>query len=143
MIKKIIPEKEKAEDILQETFMKIWEKIHQYDAGKGSLFTWMLNIARNRSIDECRSKKIQPANIQITGNYVNNIVDTSRLTQQLDYIGVSEVVKNLRPQQQELIELIYFCGHTQAEAADILNVPLGTVKTRVRAAMQYLRVVFK
>lgn len=140
VIFKIIGDREIAEDVLQETFYKIWTKIVQYNRAKGTLFTWMLNIARYAAIDKVRSKQFKKAQkIQTLENTVSTIERKNTITPNIDVIGLKGLVKELKPEYQQVIELLYFKGYTQVEAAKDLQIPLGTVKTRIRAAINHLR----
>jgi RNA polymerase sigma-70 factor, ECF subfamily len=143
VITRIIPAEEIAEDLLQEVFIKIWKGIDSYDQNKGRLFTWMLNIARNSSIDYARSKQSKIENkIQDIDNSVYESGKSSA-SMNTDVIGVKEQVVKLKEDHRVLIDMIYFKGYTQEETAKELNIPLGTVKTRVRAAIIQLRQTLK
>jgi RNA polymerase sigma factor (sigma-70 family) len=136
---KILKEEELAEDALQETFVRIWRKIHTYDSSKGRLFTWMLNISRNICIDMLRANESRKT------SQTSSIEDFSfdqkgpSTSTQVEHIGLREIVDGLPQEQQFVIDLIYFKGYTQAEVAEEFNIPLGTVKSRVRLAMNHLR----
>lgn len=145
VVLRIVRDDEQAADLLQDIFIKIWKNLDAYDATKGRLFTWMLNVARNTAIDSLRSRKTHPfAEIRTDEENVH-IVDREHNTEQpkIEHIGLKEVVDQLRPERKELIDLVYFGGYTHEEAAEKLNLPLGTVKTRVRAALQELKQLFK
>lgn len=145
VVLRIVRDEEQAQDLLQDIFVKIWKNLDAYDAEKGRLFTWMLNVARNTAIDYLRSRKTQPtAEIRTAEDNVH-IVDREHNTEQPnpDHIGVQDVVGQLRPERKQLIDLVYFGGYTHEEAAEVLNLPLGTVKTRIRAALQELKQLFK
>lgn len=139
IILQIIPDQNLANDILQEVFVNIWRRIDSYDASKGRLFTWMLNIARNAAIDTTRSKAYQ--NSQRNREFDNTVHSRTdaRLTEQIDHIGLSRVINELREEHRELIELSYLKGYTHEEIAALLEIPLGTVKTRIRAALLQMR----
>lgn len=143
IIFQIVQIDEYAEDVLQDTFIKVWNSFDMFDASKGRLYTWLSNIARNLSIDKLRSKDFrnQSQNQDIQNSV--NAIDV-RMNNKLDpdNIGVKELVQKLRPEYIEIIELIYFNGYTHAEVAEQLNMPLGTVKTRIRAAIIELRKYF-
>ncbi len=144
IISRIIPAEEIAQDILQDVFVKIWKAIEHYDKSKGRLFTWMLNIARNSAIDYSRSKQFKLENkIQDIDNSVYEVNKQKSSSFNTDLIGVKEEVIKLKDDYRILIDLIYFKGFTQEEAAKELNIPLGTVKTRVRAAIIELRKTLK
>jgi RNA polymerase sigma-70 factor (ECF subfamily) len=130
-----------AEDAIQESFVKIWKNINNYDTHKGTIFTWMLNIVRNTSIDKLRSLNAKP--IQNSLSDVSVIDVKSNLELNTDAIGLQEIIQKLKPEYQEIINLAYFKGYTQEEMAVMLNTPLGTIKTRNRSALQQLRNIFK
>ena len=138
-IYKLVENRELAEDILQEAFIKIWNNIASYDAAKGRLFTWMINITRNLTIDTLRSKGYKKQQ-QISGdeNSVSNYAD-STTSEKFDSLGIRKHLANLKPEQRSIIDLAYFNGYTQEEIAKALEVPLGTVKTRMRTAILELR----
>lgn len=140
IISRIIPAEEIAQDILQDVFVKIWKSIDMYDKTKGRLYTWMLNIARNTSIDYSRSKQFKSeTKNQDIDNSVYEVNKQKSSTFNTDTIGLKEEVTKLKDDYRILIDLIYFKGFTQEETAQVLNIPLGTVKTRVRAAIIELR----
>ena len=145
VVLRIIRDDEQAQDLLQDIFVKIWKNLEAYDASKGRLFTWMLNVARNTAIDALRARKTQPSGAIRTDEDNVHIIDRQHNTEQPnpDYIGMKDVVNQLRPERKQLIDLVYFGGYTHEEAAQELNLPLGTVKTRVRAALQELKQLFK
>ena len=142
VILSILTDKELAGDVLQEVFVKIWRQIEQYDAEKGRLFTWMINISRNASIDMLRSKGYhsQKQNRELTENVYSAAGTVSTET---DKIGLRKLVTGLRDDHKVLVELAYFQGYTQDEISKLLNVPLGTVKTRLRSALLQLRDLLK
>ena len=140
VILRIVNEETLAEDILQETFVKIWQSFSSYSADKGRLFTWMVNIARNLSIDKIRSKDFRNQNKnQDIENNVNLIDENRNAVYKPELLGIKELVNTLRPEQKSIRELVYFKGYTHVEAADELGIPLGTVKTRLRMAILELR----
>lgn len=144
VINRVITDEEMACDVLQEAFVKIWNNIHGYDAAKGKLFTWMLNICRNLAIDKTRSKDY--SNNQKNQSAEKSVSQLERIhteTIKPDQIGLREVVGQLDPNERFLIDLMYFKGYTQAEIAEEYNMPLGTVKTRLRSATMNLRKLFK
>ena len=140
VINQIISDKEVAADVLQDVFVNIWKKIGLYDDTKGRLFTWMLNIARNAAIDKLRSRSYQDSlkNQPLTEN-VNTIKSNSVVNPQQNDIGLKKQVSRLREEYRVLIDLSYFQGFTHEEISKILNLPLGTVKTRIRSALTQLR----
>ena len=142
VILNIVPDRELANDQLQEVFIKIWKQIDSYDQNKGRLFTWMLNIARNASIDAVRSKNYQKGqrNTELSENMYSSAGSTQTET---DKIGLKKIVYKLKEDYRVLVELSYFQGYTQDEISKILKIPLGTVKTRLRSALIQLKQVIK
>lgn len=138
----VVADTELANDVLQEVFIKIWRQIESYDDAKGRLFTWMLNVARNASIDTVRSKSYQ--NSQQNQELTETTYSAGGTTQiQTDQMGLRKVVHQLKEEYKVLVELAYFQGFTQDEISKILDIPLGTVKTRLRTALIQLRTVIK
>jgi RNA polymerase sigma factor (sigma-70 family) len=140
VISRIIPDTAVAEDVLQETFVKIWHSFSGYNSEKGRLFTWMVNIARNLSIDKVRSKdfKNQNKNQELENNVP--FIDEQRNTvYKPELLGIRELVSTLKPEQKSILDLVYFKGYTHVEAAEELGLPLGTIKTRLRMAILQLR----
>lgn len=136
----ILNDTELANDVLQDVFVNIWKKIESYDPAKGRLFTWMLNIARNASIDTLRSKTYQNDRKNQSMDYQGNGTQVSLVTQvNVDNIGFKKVLNQLMEEQRALIDLAYFKGYTHEEIAEMENIPLGTVKTRIRSALIQLR----
>ena len=145
IIRQIITDNsELAGDVLQEVFINIWRKIESYDQTKGRLFTWMLNIARNASIDTLRSKSYQNAqkNQELPENVYKGASNQTP-QQNVDNIGLKKVIEKLKPEHRVLVELAYFKGFTHEEIAEMLTIPLGTVKTRIRNALLQLREYLK
>jgi len=144
VVSRIIKKEELAEEILQDVFLKIWDRIDSYDASKGKLFTWMLNIARNQAIDKTRSKEFTKS--KKTDDIENLVgkVDRKDYTElHVEGIGLQEVLKQLPDEQRFVIDQHYLKGYTQAEMSEEFNLPLGTVKTRMRLAMKELRTLLK
>ncbi len=129
-----------AEDILQEAFIKIWNNFAQYDHTKGRLFTWMINITRNLTIDTLRSKGYKKQKkISQDENSVTGYRDKGLNEDRFDTIGLKKQLQYLKPDQRIIIDLAYFNGYTQEEISKEMNIPLGTVKTRMRTAIIELR----
>lgn len=140
IIGQIVDDMELANDVLQEVFINIWRKIESYDPIKGRLFTWMLNIARNASIDVLRSKTYQNSRnrLELTESF-----DIGSSALKVDNIGLKKVLEKLKAEHRVLLELAYFKGYTHEEISEIEDIPLGTVKTRIRNALLQLREYLK
>ena len=129
--------------MLQETFLKIWKSIGQYDANKGRLFTWMARLAKNKAIDHLRSRgevnSLRNEDITISSTEVNQL---HQVQYNPEHIGLKQLINMLSPAQMIILEMVYFQGYTQVEVAEVLNIPVGTVKTRIRIAIKTLRSLF-
>jgi len=140
VIFRIVQDEEAAQDILQEAFVKIWNNFQQYDKTKGRLFTWIINLARNLAIDATRSKSFRNQQKNLELDKIVSFIDSNKSTSfNPEQIGLKTLIEKLRPEQREIIDLAYFRGYTQTEIAEALNIPLGTVKTRMRSAILRLR----
>ena len=140
---KMTGSKEEAEDLLQDTSVKIWKNAQQYDEKKGRLFTWLLNIARNTAIDKTRTQKYQKGKkSQPLDETVYNSIKLSEEMKVSDP-GLEDQINNLDPKYRQIIDLIYLQGYSQKEVAEMLSIPLGTVKTRARAGLRQLRKLLK
>lgn len=140
IIGRMIDETQLCEDILQEAFVKIWNNFVHYDSSKGRLFTWMINITRNLTIDTLRSKGYKKSRqISRDENSVSNYHDKNSSSDRFDTIGLRKQLGNLKPEQKSIIDLAYFSGYTQEEISKEMGIPLGTVKTRMRSAILELR----
>lgn len=140
VIMKIITDQATAEDVLQETMLKIWNNIGSFDTSKGRLFTWMINIARNQSIDKTRSKgfKNSSQNSSLEDSvYVSETVPSAGAS--VDTMDVQNWLLQLPEENRQLMRLAYFMGYTQEEISKELNMPLGTVKTKIRNSLIVLR----
>lgn len=143
VIFRIVQHGEIAEDLLQDTFLKIWNSFPSYDSSKGKLFTWMVNIARNIAIDKTRSKDFRNSSkTEDIDNIVLSVEDNYKSEMNPETLGLKELVEKLKPEQKTILDLVYFKGYTHIEVAEKLEIPLGTVKTRLRNAIITLRKVF-
>lgn len=143
VIFRIVRYEEEANEVLQDVFVKIWNSIESFDQKKASLYTWMLNIARNSAIDRLKSKSFQnDLKNQSIPDFVNDHVGLS-LEQKHDFQEVQNGVNSLRDEYKILINKAYFGGFTQEEISEELGIPLGTVKTRTRAALQELKNILR
>lgn len=144
VVLRVVLDEQTAQDVLQEAFVKIWNNIEQYDAGKGRLYTWMMNIARNTAIDKLRSKgEIMRGKIRTGEEVVNSTEEWDmRAEFTTDTIGLKKMVSELRPEYEAIVRLAYFSGYSMEEIGKALEIPVGTVKTRMRAAIKQLREIF-
>ncbi|MFT5266482.1 MAG: RNA polymerase sigma factor (sigma-70 family) [Sphingobacteriales bacterium] len=143
VINRIVQSQELAEDLVQEAFVKIWKSFDSYSSQKGRLFTWMINVSRNLAIDKLRSKsfKNNSKNQNIEDNvFIIDNVKNHKLNS--DVVGLKDLTEKLKPNQKEIIDLVYFSGYTHVEVSEELGIPLGTVKTSLRMGLMELRKYF-
>jgi RNA polymerase sigma factor (sigma-70 family) len=140
VVSQFISDTETANDVLQEVFVAVWKNIDKYDAHKGRLFTWLHTLTRNTSINKTRSKnyKGHQKNDGLD-NYVYSLDIKESSQQNINIIGLRKQVHLLREDYKNVLELCYYNGFTQEEIAQTLQIPIGTVKTRLRNALIELR----
>jgi RNA polymerase sigma-70 factor (ECF subfamily) len=139
---------ELAEDIVQETFWRVWRRNQTYRTGRGSVVGWISGIARNLSIDELRRQRARPSEVHDTGA---NPVLRDMVDRRMDVVGVAlegerrdlieAALSQITPEQRQAIELAYFGGLSQSQIAERLQSPIGTIKTRIRSGLRKLREV--
>lgn len=135
---KMLGDKEAAEEVFQESMIKIWKYGKKFDPEKARLYTWMISITRNNCIDYLR--KIQRApQIQSFESNVSIAEGISGDEVSVDHIGLKKELDKLDEEERVIIDLSYFQGFTQNEISTKLNLPLGTVKTRARRALRELK----
>lgn len=144
VINTIVKNEALAQEICQDVFIKIWNKSDSYNSSKGRFFTWILNIARNAAIDKVRSKAYKQEKKNLSADYFVGILERPQEEgSSIDVAGLRNLVKGLKSKCIEIIELLYFKGLTQKDAAEELDIPIGTVKTRNRSCISQLRVNMK
>lgn len=140
VITKVVKDTTAAEDVLQDAFVKIWLNRTSFDNSKGSLFTWMLNISRNLAIDALRRKAVRPQELIQTEEESVDIEDRHGYDAIVpEHVDVRDSLQILPQDQKFVVELMYFKGYTHSEISEEFNIPLGTVKSRLRLAMISLR----
>lgn len=135
---RLVGDHQKAEDLLQDAFIKAWTHIDQYDPAQGRLYTWLLTITRNVALDELRSRKVHKKAV----NYIYERSSEWAYPVFNDGLVNGSFFALLPPKQRQIMELLYGKGWTQVEIAKKLKLPLGTVKTRVRIAIRTLKQVY-
>jgi len=132
----------RAEDVVQDAFLKLWKNAAQFDVERGSLRTWLITAVRNRSIDTLRGRgaherqerELKPE-LLATGPTSDPWRDVSL---SLERTAIREALNSLPAEQRQVVELAYFGGYSHGEIADIAGVPLSTVKGRMRLALEKL-----
>ena len=137
VIARIVKDQRVAEEVLQDTLVKVWNKIELYDSSQSGLFTWMMGIARNTAIDRVRLKGYQfsQKSESFDSPVHGVVVDEPNLAS----VDISVLTAGMDTKHLEILNKIYLEGYTASAVADELNLPLGTVKTRLRSALILLR----
>ncbi len=146
LVVRILKETAEAEDVLQEIFLTIWNKASLFSEEKGSVYTWIVTIARRKAIDRLRSKDLVNRGVTLPEEHAATLPDAAYMSNPLNAAISSEyesmmrsALATLSDEQRSVIELSYYEGYTQEQISQRLNVPLGTVKTRMRQGLIKLR----
>ncbi|MFL5844953.1 MAG: RNA polymerase sigma factor [Solirubrobacteraceae bacterium] len=136
-----------AEDVVQEAFLSAWRRASSYDAARGSLRTWLLGIVHHRAVDALRrtgGDARRRADMPVEEIEIESDVSVDAEVIERDRAGtVRDALADLPPDQSKVIELAYFGGFTHTEIADMLGLPIGTVKGRMRLGLSKLRTQFE
>jgi RNA polymerase sigma-70 factor (ECF subfamily) len=136
----IVKNEDVAQEILQDVFIKIWKNAESYDSNSGRFFTWILNIARNASVDYLRSKRHKNSLKNLSSdNFVDIIVSNNNLDEETNTMFLREWVDKLEPMCIKIIDIIFFKGFTFKDGAEELDITSGTLKTRHRKCLNSLR----
>jgi len=137
VIVRIVKDKRIAEEVLQDTLLKIWNKIELFDAGQSGLFTWMMGIARNTAIDRVRLKGFQVTQKSETFDAPVHEKGSNEIS--TASVDIAALTADMDPKYLDVLSKMYFEGYSTSAAAEALELPLGTVKTRLRTALNLLR----
>lgn len=136
---------EETEDIVQDVFLQVWNKANSYSESKGTVYTWLVTLARNRAIDRLRSKgyknqshHIDIANLLIVADGASSNPQAKTIMNEHQHLVVN-ALKKLSLDQHQVLGLAYYEGYSQSEIAEKLNIPIGTVKSRMRKALMTMR----
>ncbi|MBT8237712.1 MAG: sigma-70 family RNA polymerase sigma factor [Croceitalea sp.] len=137
---KVVKDEDLAQDVVQESFVKIWKKADSYDASKAKLFTWLFRITRNTAIDKVRSVSIKSdKEIQIDVLDVYNLGVNSIHP---EFMDVREHLDKIELKYKIVLDALFFEGMTQQEASEELDIPLGTIKSRLKIGLRELRKIY-
>lgn len=143
MLMRVLNNKQTAEEVLQDLFLQLWRSADKFDPARGSLPAWLLVIGRNRAISRLRGRPSLEVLEETDGLYANTLASTANIEDEASRMELMETLKTalaqLPAEQRQAVELAYFEGMTQSEIAAKTGSPLGTVKTRMRSAMQVLK----
>jgi len=138
-ISKVIKDENDVQDIVQDTLIKVWENATNFNPEKGSLAAWLLTVARHTAIDYLRQQRKQLLVNQIALELDFHLVHPDEGPALPPYELIEQSINALEPKYSQLIQLLYFQNLTQQQIAEQLDIPLGTVKTRIRTALLQLR----
>ncbi len=140
---RIVADQGAAEDVVQEAFLSVWRRSSTYEPGRGSLRTWVCSIVQHRALDRLRGKSGRARMDLHLETAAGDHADLSDTWQQvilsLERDEIARALAGLPAEQRNVIDLAYFAGYTQVEISDVLAIPLGTVKGRIRLALIKLR----
>lgn len=136
---RLVHDQARAEDLLQDAFIKIWSNREHFDPKQGRLFTWLLTITRRVALDELRALKVRT----VASAYIYDRSDKEVKPALPEGKVDQTLLSHLAPKYQAVVELMYYRDYTSLEVAEKLELPLGTVKTRIRKAMKELRSHFR
>jgi RNA polymerase sigma-70 factor (ECF subfamily) len=145
LVYRILEDRAAAEEVLQDTFFRLWERSHLYLPEKGQLISWLLTVARNLALDHKRKESrraeasVFPTGEEYAGADMEGLPDVAAVEDRDLGRVVRQVMEQLPAEQRTAIELAYFEGLTQVELAEKLGQSLGTVKTRIRLGLSKLR----
>lgn len=130
-----------AEEVTQDVFVELWRQAPRFDTTKGSPRSWAATIAHRRAVDRVRSEESARRREETDARQAAATLDdvADEVATNLDRVRVAEALDRLTPPQREAVDLAYYGGHTYREVATILDVPEGTVKTRIRDGLTRLR----
>ncbi len=139
---RMMGEPQAAEDVLQDALLKVWRSAASYRPERGSLRTWLLSIVRNRGIDQLRhlaSRRRMQEKVEATAPTSQPGEAFAESWANVEREQVREALRSLPEEQSKVLELAYFSGYAQLEIAELLGLPLGTVKGRMRLGLKKMR----
>jgi RNA polymerase sigma-70 factor (ECF subfamily) len=140
----IINNQEEAEEVLVETFLKIWNTLDSFQENEDRFYTWMLNIAREKAVQKLESKEHFELKVnKLKPNFVHTLDSKSETSNPIEAIGINEFVKKLKPKHIQIIDLLFFKKSTLNEARESLEIPLEEVKKQTRDCLTELRNLLK
>lgn len=139
VINRVLRDDAMSEDVLQSVLLKIWQNGHNFDSSKGSLFTWLVRVSKNAAIDKTRTKDYRLTQESKNGVEVVSIAESIAGDDDMEKVYARQLIAQLPEEQKILINMSFFEGYTHKEICERLNMPLGTVKTRIRNAIKHLR----
>lgn len=141
LLVRILRDRAEAEDVLQDTFVKVWQRANEFDSQRGKAFTWLVILARSRALDRLRAIRSRDRTAEKASRYIISL--NSDLTENAIHKRrnnfIQTALNELPEEQRNILLMAYFEGYSQSEIAALTNTPLGTIKTKMRTAMTALR----
>ena len=142
LVRHVLKDHAQSEEVVQEVLLEVWQTASRFDPNKGKAVTWMLTMAHRRAIDRVRSAQASrdrdtKIGIRDLGREVDTVSESAEIS--IEHKRVEKAMARLSDLQRQAVELAYYGGYTQSEVAEMLNIPLGTVKTRLRDGLIRLR----
>ena len=137
IIERIVGDQRVAEEVLQDVLVRAWTKVEQYDAAQAGFFAWLMGIARYAALDRVRLRGYRE--MRKSESFRAPVHERGVTTTSTAGLDIAALTEGLEPKYVEVLEKLYFEGHSASSAAEVLDLPIGTVKTRVRKALQLLR----
>ncbi len=141
LVVNLLRDPDEAEDVVEETFWQAWQNADSYEPSGGAVSTWLLTMGRRRTLDRLRARKRHRDHAGARGITFADAESTANQETEVGelYEGVRVALRGLPEEQREVLDMSYLDGMSQADIAEVAGLPIGTVKTRVRLAMQKLR----
>ena len=139
IILRVIPDKQMSEEVLQKVLLKVWENAEQYDPQKAGLYSWLVAISRNAALDQRKTRDFKQSQTSNSTLQVVTLENEPSTNNGLEKLMAKQLLEQLPEKYKCLINMSFFEGYSHHEIAEKLDLPLGTVKTRIRSALKHLR----
>ncbi|WP_367652459.1 ECF RNA polymerase sigma factor SigK [Intrasporangium sp.] len=142
LVRRVVRDRAQSEEVTQEAFLEVWRSASRFDASRGSALSWILMIAHRKAVDRVRSAEAargREEHYGATSGEVEHDSTAEQVSLRLDAQRVHRALANLTKAQRNALELAYLGGYTHTEIAALLDLPLGTAKTRIRDGLIWLR----
>jgi len=140
---RMVSDQQLAEDVVQETMLRAWRKSATLDPDRGSIGGWLIRVARNIAIDRMRARRCRPPEVDETHTDAATWSVSDHAARTVESVFVSQALQTLSPAHRAVLQQVYFADRTCAEAAVVLGIPVGTVKSRIYYALRQLRVAIE
>lgn len=139
VILRVVHHKSMAEEVLQQVLVKVWSNAHLYDPNKAGLYSWLVAISRNAALDKRKTRDFREAETSRSAIQIVALENRANDENSLEKLMAKQLLEQLPHKYRVLIDMSFFEGYSHQEIADKLELPLGTIKTRIRSALKHLR----